>query len=243
MSAVAGGCGRCWGVGSFEGGSQPRANCTALSWRRYSDNQLPRSSAVGRQPRPAAQPSQRPACPSAVPSARDAMPAGGRSPARLLCSPPSLAGSLGHPQTKPARDGVPAAWGGGDRGVLVAPCPRLLADRWRWRISVGDRAGSPGDLGFPGSTPRDPSALSSTRLKQRGHPPGKRPWMSSPRQGQAAGCPWEGLWPSAMLCSGGDEDAVPFCGGVARVPRTSAVLGHAGRREGTAKIRKSPHPA
>ena len=182
-----------------------------------------------------AHPSRCPVCPTAVPSARDVMPAGGGNPARLLCSPPSLAGALGHPHTEPTPDAEPLRRGvAGTEGYLSLPVPGC------WPIDGGGvsrlgtgpgssvPADSPGDLGFPGST-----------LPAAGNPLGPAPpACSSPGHGKellwervsgfycpGSGC-WHGaagkgsgrtqgqLWPSAVLCSRGDEDAVPFSGWV-----------------------------
>lgn len=175
--------------------------------------QLPQSSPVGRHQCARNQPSlpeaQHVPLLSLVLGTRCQRGARGGSPVHMLCSPPSLPRGTQVPPNL-ANTSVPVAWGGRDRGVPVAPCPCLLADRWRCRISLGDNvpAGSPGDLGLPTSTPPatgTPLAPAASACSSAGRGKGssteKQWWILLPRQGKASGCSREGLWPSATLHS------------------------------------------
>lgn len=150
--------------------------------------------------------------PTAVPSARDAMPGGGGCPARRLCSPPSLAGGFGHPQTPPTPDAESLRHRvAGTEGYLSRPVPACLPIDGGGvsRLGTGPGssvpAGSPGDMGFLGSTP----GPGSTRLEQ------PRAWRRVIHGKATVDFIARGqLWPSAALCSGGHKNAVPISVGV-----------------------------
>lgn len=100
---------------------------------------------------------------------------GGTQPCPIALQPPKpRRGTRAPPDQANTRRRVPVECGG-DRGIPVIPCPRVLADRWRWRISLGDRPGnsvpavSAEDLEFPDSTSpaaRDPSGSGTAPLQQ-----------------------------------------------------------------------------
>lgn len=118
-----------------------------------------------------------PASPTGVLSAGDAMPAGEATPPGCSAAPQASQGHSGAPKPSRHQPQSPAAWGGGGRGVPVpvAPGPRVLADRWRRRISLGDRprercpCWQPGGPGVPRQHPAggpEPPGPGTTRPQQ-----------------------------------------------------------------------------
>lgn len=62
-----------------------------------------------------------------------------RCPSQRGQHTPPLVGELGHPKASPAPLRELRGTAGTGRGLSVTAGPRALADRWRWRISLGDR--------------------------------------------------------------------------------------------------------
>lgn len=124
---------------------------------------------------PPTQPAQRLPLASSAPGTRCQW---GRRPRPAALQPPRPRRGTGAPPNRAAtRRRAPAVWGGGGRGVPlpVAPGPRVLADRWRWRISLGDRprercpSWQPGGPGVPRQHPaggREPPGPGTTRPQQ-----------------------------------------------------------------------------
>lgn len=163
--------------------------------------QLRQSSAVGRQ-QPAHRQRNQPSVSHWRPQRRGRDASGGGDPARLLCSPPGLAGALGHPQTEPPPDAEPPRCGvAGAEGsrYLSLPVPGCWpidgggVSRLGTGPGSGVPPGSPGDLGFPGSTPPaagNPLAPAPPARSSPGHGegsfPGKGLWILLPRRGKVA---------------------------------------------------------
>lgn len=114
---------------------------------------LPRAHAPG-------QPSRCPLCPAALPSRTPLLP---RCSAALHTS----RGTRAPPELQNRRG---ATWRGQES---VTPCPRALADRWRWRISLGDSVPVPA-----GSTPGP--------RRPRHRPPAAAPCADKGRPGEVS---------------------------------------------------------